>query len=597
MKIVFDYRFDTNGFFNNSARRQALEKAADIWENIINDDFDNIPAGIKFTINNPENAATENITLTSEIDDLLIFVASRNIAGSAIARAGYDGVDASGDIFSARISNNFRNSGAVTNFEPWVGTMYFDTDPSINWDFSLVTPDPSKTDFISIALHEMGHIFGIGTSPIFKSLGNGAFFNGVNSRSLNGGNPVPLETNLAHVKEGFNNNTILLDPIYNGNRNLPTNFDLALLADIGYEISGFTTQGTTPPIVTQNNDVTVFGTILNDVIDGLGGNDQIQGDDGKDTLLGNTGSDLLFGGNGDDSLLGGNDHDQLQGGNNNDILKGEQGNDTLFGEEGNDLLEGGNDHDQLQGGNNNDTLEGGTGNDTLFGQNGQDQFIFNLNSGKDNISDFTVSEDKIVITSQYGFTTPNQILNAITSTGDVINNPPHSRFSVISLTTQDEITVFHDNNLTANNFIISNSNPSISLDIDGNGQYSAAVDGLLFYGYMNIRNLPSSVVNNLTQQLANNLIPPNSGATRTTGSQIVNYLESDRTMMDVDGDGAISAAIDGLITYGYLNIRNLPSSVVNTLTQQLANNLIPDNSTAIRDTGAEISTFLESYIF
>jgi len=631
MKIEFDYRFDTNGFFASADRRQALEKAADIWENLLKDDFDNVLAGTKFSIRNPQTGNIENITLTSAIDDLLIFVGSRNLPNNTLARAGYDGVDAAGDIYSVRISNNFRGTGVVTNFEPWAGIMYFDSDT--NWSFNLQNPEPNKVDFISIALHEMGHVLGLGTAPVFTNLGSGGLFYGVNALNVNNGNPIPLENDLTHVEEGFNDNTVLIDPIYNGDRSLPTNIDLALLADIGYEITGFTTQGFTPAIVTPNNDVTVFGTILPDLIDALGANDKGLGNDGDDTLLGNTGNDTLFGENGNDSLSGGSgddqlqgsngndtlsgdsgndilfgengndwlkggdNNDQLQGGNDNDTLEGNSGNDLLFGQENNDLLIGGDNDDQLQGGNGNDTLEGGKGNDVLFGETGQDRFIFNLNSGEDTINDFTVTQDQILISSEYGFNSPTQILNAITSTGNVTNNAPHSRFSVISLTTQDEITVFHDNNLVTNNFVIINNAPPASLDIDGDGQYLASVDGLLFYGYLNIRGISvPSLVNNLTQQLADSLINPNSGATRTTGTEIANYLETNQIMMDVDGDGTISAAIDGLLTYGYLNIYNLPPSLVNNLTQQLADNLIPDNSGAIRTTGSEISAFLKGFI-
>ncbi len=139
--------------------------------------------------------------------------------------------------------------------------------------------------------------------------------------------------------------------------------------------------------------------------------------------------------------------------------------------------------------------------------------------------------------------------------------------------------------------------PSVSFDIDGDGQYLAAVDGLLFYGYLNIRNLPPLLRDQLTGQLADNLIPDDSNATRTTGAEISNYLESNPNMMDIDGDGFISAAIDGLLAYGYFNIRNLPSEdLINSLTQQLVNNLIPDGSDATRTNGSQISGFLEGYM-
>ncbi len=90
---------------------------------------------------------------------------------------------------------------------------------------------------------------------------------------MNGGQPIPLERDLSHIQEGFLNGTVLLDPsITNGTRILPTQVDLALLADIGYEISDFTAQGETPPIASFGDDQ-IIATMLADTIDGLGGGD------------------------------------------------------------------------------------------------------------------------------------------------------------------------------------------------------------------------------------------------------------------------------------------------------------------------------------
>ena len=51
-QIQFDYRFDTNGFFNDSARRATLEAAGQIWSDLIQDEFDNVAARVKFTVTN-----------------------------------------------------------------------------------------------------------------------------------------------------------------------------------------------------------------------------------------------------------------------------------------------------------------------------------------------------------------------------------------------------------------------------------------------------------------------------------------------------------------------------------------------------------------
>ena len=43
--IKFDYRFDTEGFFNDPEKRIVLEQAAQIWSYYIQDEFTDIPAG------------------------------------------------------------------------------------------------------------------------------------------------------------------------------------------------------------------------------------------------------------------------------------------------------------------------------------------------------------------------------------------------------------------------------------------------------------------------------------------------------------------------------------------------------------------------
>ncbi len=409
MEIVFDYRFDTDGFFDDPGRRAALEAAGDIWGNLLQDDFPTVPAGIEFSITNPTTQQEETVVLSEEIDDLLIFVGSDSLHEPTIAEAGPDGFDARGDVFSRRISNDYRNTGPVTNFEPWAGRITFDSN--VDWDFSLENPDESLTDFITIALHEIAHILGIGTSAIFEELGAGGSFEGVNALQVNGGEPIPLTEDLSHVEDGFGDR-VLLDPIYNGGRNLPTELDLALLADIGYEIDGFVTQGSTPPIATDG-DEEIWGTILGDVIAALEGNDLVRGFEGNDTIQGNEGDDSLFGAEGDDLLLGGANNDQLQGG---------------MGA---------------------DTLEGGEGDDTLLGEEGSDRFIFDFHSGNDLIQDFVVGEDVIEIPTNFN----------ILREGLVSNSELFPVFTDISFGTDNEIRIFHDVELAADSIVVVNNNP------------------------------------------------------------------------------------------------------------------------------------------
>lgn len=492
MKIQFDYRFDTNNFFNTAQKKAALEKAGQIWSSLLQDKFENIPVGAEFNVINPTTESKEKIVLKQEIDDLLIFVGSNNfgnqsnqlVTDATLAEAKIDGLDLQGDIFQRRVSNNFRNQGAVSNFEPWAGTITFNN--KADWNFSIDSINTNKIDFVTVALHEIGHVLGIGTSAIFKKIGADAKFDGVNALKINNGKVIPLESNLDHVREGFNKNTVLLDPVTNQGRNLPSNIDKALLADIGYQINGFTSQGTTPFLATEAAEK-VFGSIIADQFSGLGGNDTIDGNKGNDTLYGGDGLDLIFGKEDTDSLFGEAGKDQLQGGVGNDLIHGGGGNDLLFGEDGNDTLSGNNDDDELQGGagqdylqgnagndlifgqdgndtlfgnenndylsggNGNDTLRGGDGNDSLVGETGQDRFQFDLNSGKDTINDFTTAEDLIIVSNEYGFTNGEQVFKAITKT---IPTTSGGFFSKLVLDSNNEINIYHNKALSAANFDI-----------------------------------------------------------------------------------------------------------------------------------------------
>lgn len=434
--IEFDYRFDTNGFFNDPVRRQALEAAGNIWESYIQDEFPNVPAGITFSVKNPQTGQPEPVTLTSEIDDLLIFVG----AGSppfnnptfinAGGVGGEDGYDAVGSVFKVRLDG--------PNFEPYVGGISFNANPQINgqpgsWFFDQ-TPNTSNDtpgnyyDFITNAVHEIGHVLGFG-SPIFKKLVIDGSFSGLNARAVNGGNGIPIGNDgfIAHIRSDFPSVMNRMSAT-----RFPGRAELAILADIGYQIPGFQTQGSTPPIATEGDDQ-ISGTVLDDIIYALGGADRI---------FSNAGNDIIFGLTGDDSIYGNED---------NDLLFGNQNNDNIFGGKGNDIIYGGKNDDYLSGDEGDDILSGDRGNDRFTGNAGQDTFVFRAESGLDTINDFRVAEDIIQIAVGLGFNSGADLLGAITSNGTSTSG---GFFSVITLSPGNTITVFHDVALTAANFTL-----------------------------------------------------------------------------------------------------------------------------------------------
>jgi hypothetical protein len=379
--IAFDYRFDTTGFFTETARA-ALKAAAGAWEAIIEDEFADIPAGIAFSFDSPTQGPDEvTVTLDEPIDDLLIFVGAQtppfgDTDGEPLARGGTKGFDAEGDIFSRRIDDDFRGQGAVTNFEPFVGAM--SVDPAQDWSFDLDAPVAGKHDFFSVALHEIGHVLGFGQAQVHDDIASGGF-DGPNALSVNDGSPIPMDASLSHTAESFQDGAPLMSPSLTvGTRKEITDVDKAMLADIGWEITGFEAQGSQPPLATEGDDGTVFGTIVDDEIEGLGGVDQLQGSDGDDVLDGGGGNDILFGQDGDDTLSGGSGDDQIQGGGGADILRG------------------------------------GSGQNTAFGQDGTDTFYVAPGDGTLDIQDFELGEETVLVDPALGFTDAQAVLDRAT---------------------------------------------------------------------------------------------------------------------------------------------------------------------------------------
>ena len=232
--IEIDYRFDTRGWFT-PARRAVLEKAVSIWETIIVDEFANVPAGTALHVTHPETGQSITFNSTRRIDDVVIFVGSRNI--DALAFAGATGTWYSGSQLETRWQG--------ADFEPWTGFISFDRDA--NWFFDA-TPGNAHdipkqaNDFLSVAVHEIGHILGVGSSyPAFDQHVSGQYFHGPTAIARNGGNPIPLDPTLGHIQDGYtfrNWGENALDPtITVGTRKLPTVLDLTILDDIGYQVN------------------------------------------------------------------------------------------------------------------------------------------------------------------------------------------------------------------------------------------------------------------------------------------------------------------------------------------------------------------------
>ena len=377
--IKLDFSYDTSGYFNDTGRRAPLVKAAELWSEIIQDDFLEIPTGSSFSIRHPSKS-DENLTITLDepIEDLLIYVGARNLSGNTLGIGGPSGYSLEGDVYSARISDDFRGMGSTSDYEPWAGVLTFDNQA--NWNFGLDEPSSDENDLLTVALHEIAHVLGVGTASTFFELSSDEKFQGLNAKKLNSGSPLPLHEDGAHVEDGYNDDLILMDPTSTtGTRNSISEFDKAILADLGYLISDYDYYGEPFAIATSQGEQ-VNGSILNDILSGLGGDDFIFASDGDDKIYGGDGDDELQGGRGADIIFGGADNDKLFAGEDDDELYGGDGEDSLQGGAGSDLIYGGLGNDKLFGENGDDILSGDGGDDQLTGGLGDDVFV--INSGK-----------------------------------------------------------------------------------------------------------------------------------------------------------------------------------------------------------------------
>jgi|GEM_PF-3343444 len=236
--IKFDYRFDSENLFTDE-RKAILEQAGDIWSAYIQDEFEDIPAGeiLSFDI----NGESQEVTLDEPIDDLIVFVSSVELDSDELTLG--EGA------FYANGAERIEQRITGDDFEPWLGTIEFNSAAVDNFYFDS-TPETDddipfdKQDFLSLSLHEIGHILGIGVSPAFKvQIDDNGEFVGTNSVALNNGQPVPLDEDEDHIEESFSldgNADALLDKTFTfGDRNLPTTLDLAILADIGYDVIAY----------------------------------------------------------------------------------------------------------------------------------------------------------------------------------------------------------------------------------------------------------------------------------------------------------------------------------------------------------------------
>ena len=153
------------------------------------------------------------------------------------------------------------------------------------------------------------------------------------------------------------------------------------------------------------------------------------------------------------------------------------------------------------------------------------------------------------------------------------NNPNTLQTGTISVSIS---TLNGDNTIFTQSLTITVTNdPAFSLDVDGNGSFTASNDGLIIFKY-----LLNSNANNLHTTISSNAMEG-----RRETPQLRAYLDDTGDILDVDGNGSFTASNDGLIIFKYLLNSN-------------ANNLhttVSSNAPETRKTTSQLRAYLDPY--
>ena len=246
--IHFNYTYDSAGFFAEQARRDVLEAAASVFESRFTDSLDAVnssgPNNFSTIFFNPSDPFAADIALSSQniaMDVVLVYAGGADLGGGTLGLGGPGGFSCSGVpgfCSDAALRGQGATSGAnAVDVAPWGGSISFNA--ATNWNFSVSSgPGFSQYDFYSVAVHELAHLLGFGTSPSFQALVSGGTFNGPTTGgvALFGDEshwvPGTLSTVNGEVQEAA------MDPdIANGQRKHFTDLDFAAMSDIGWQVT------------------------------------------------------------------------------------------------------------------------------------------------------------------------------------------------------------------------------------------------------------------------------------------------------------------------------------------------------------------------
>ncbi len=238
LHVQLDYSLDSFGFFNDPARRAALEAATAQLVARLDADFDALAPHLGNTwsllLNSPSSGQQVEVpNPTIPANTIVIYAGAYDLGAAEAGEGGFGGYRAGGD---SNWLNTIQTRGA-SGFSLWGGSLAFDIDR--NWNFTTNAPAAGQVDFFTVATHELGHLLGFGTADQYYRLVSNGYFVGANATAANGGTPPRVSADRAHWTQGTQDDgaqTSLQPMIVNGQRYGFSDLDYAVLKDIGWTV-------------------------------------------------------------------------------------------------------------------------------------------------------------------------------------------------------------------------------------------------------------------------------------------------------------------------------------------------------------------------
>jgi hypothetical protein len=286
--VKIDYEYDANFFFSHGnpggpaagdQARVAVEAAAAYFSGILEDTLDAIQVPAPFT-----SMAGSNVTWHWTMDfrhpatdapqsqaggffpadEYRIFVGAQSFPGATlgVGSIGTSNPFALGTVapadtsqvnqIDAAFKSLVKKRGETSGFASWGGAISFDRDADAPWSYSLAGPAAGANDFYSVALHEMAHALGFGTSAEWMALASGEDFAGLAAQAAYGGVAPPLvapavddpyrshwtsDVESTIYSTNIAQQAAMTPQLTTGTRKRFTAVDAAALADIGWEVA------------------------------------------------------------------------------------------------------------------------------------------------------------------------------------------------------------------------------------------------------------------------------------------------------------------------------------------------------------------------